>query len=537
MHQRFLGPLLIALIAVATVALTLAPEGSGPGVTCDEQYHADRGKQLVTALRQQGLAFFLPANIDRNFYWRPGNPPVQAPLGYWLLGGIHYLFDPAPDNPNVLSITAARFAPALAFALLILMVGCWTTRHEGQLAGMVASAAVFLMPRLFAHAHLAALDMLTTLFFVAAVLAVAEAARDGRTWCFALAGAVWGAAILVRLHGLLAAPPIVLWLLWRFRKKSVLPVLAWVTTGAITVFAGWPWLWLAPLTHFRQFLSSGTGRDSIHVFYAGQVWADRDVPWHYPWIMFAVTIPLGLLVLGIAGLWAKSREKSPSNNPLAPDFSGSLLLGTMFFVLFVFSWPGTPVYDGERLFLMVFPLWAIWVGIGAKWFLEKSLATRLPSRLRYGILFAFLAIQATGLIVYHPCHLSYYNYLVGGLPGAERLGFEITYWGDTVREPMLAEAMQLSGETSLALAPSLAPFQIEGIRISSPAIHDKTIPLPILGWDPNDQAGYKGFRYAVIYHRRADLAAAEWLLKNGRVVSQYENQGVWLAKLVKLDGF
>ena len=62
----------------------------GPGVTCDEPYHVYQGKQLVTALRQQGLAFFLPANIDRNFDWHAGGPPVQAPLGYWILGWTHY---------------------------------------------------------------------------------------------------------------------------------------------------------------------------------------------------------------------------------------------------------------------------------------------------------------------------------------------------------------------------------------------------------------------------------------------------------------
>ena len=40
------------------------------------------------------------------------------------------------------SFTAARFAPAMAFVLLVLMVGAWTVRREGRLAGTVAAAAV-----------------------------------------------------------------------------------------------------------------------------------------------------------------------------------------------------------------------------------------------------------------------------------------------------------------------------------------------------------------------------------------------------------
>ena len=289
---------------MATLA-TIAPDGSGPGVTCDELYHVDQGKRLVAALRQQGFAFFLPANIDRNFSWRPGGPPVQAPLGYWILGWTHYLFDPAPDDPAVISLTAARFAPAMAFAVLILIVGVWTARREGQLAGTVAAAAVALTPRLFAHAHLAALDMLTTLFFVAAVLAVAEAARGGRWWQFALAGVVWGAAMLVRLHGLLVAPPVVLWLVWRLRRRVGPPLLAWLAGGGLTLLLGWPWLWLAPLARLQQYVVSGSVRHALHVFYAGQVWADRNVPWHYPWAMFAVTLPLGFLALGLIGIVAK----------------------------------------------------------------------------------------------------------------------------------------------------------------------------------------------------------------------------------------
>ena len=173
------------------------------------------------------------------------------------------------------------------------------------MAGTVAAAAVALMPRLLAHAHLAALDMLTTLFFVAAVLAVAEAARGGRWWQFALAGVVWGAAMLVRLHGLLVAPPVILWLVWRLRRRVGLPLLAWLAAGGLTLFLGWPWLWLAPLARLQQYVASGSVRHTLHVFYAGQVWADRDVPWHYPWAMFAVTVPLGFLVLGLIGIGAK----------------------------------------------------------------------------------------------------------------------------------------------------------------------------------------------------------------------------------------
>jgi hypothetical protein len=625
MSRAFLGPMIVALAATVAVLVTIAPDGFGPGATCDELYHVYQGKELVTAFRQQGLEFFTPANINKNFHWERGGAPVQAPLGHWILGWAHYVFDPMPDNPASVSLTSARFAPAIAFGLLIFMVGGWTARREGVLAGTMAAVAVALMPRLFGHAHLAALDMLTTLFFVAAVLAAIEASRGGRSWQFALAGVVWGAAILVRLHGLLLAPPVLCWLIsrtpawessfrasWALQKwvKALLRGPAvWVAAGVITFVAGWPWLWLAPLERFQLFLASGSARMALHTFYLGQVWADRDVPWHYPWVVSAATVPVGLLVLGLIGLWGRfanglwSRLRGNGERPAqaqadtraasgeqVPKDEGILLICVAAFVLTVFSWPGVPVYDGERLFLMVFPLWAVWAGIGARclvearssggkskipWNLENSegrnshhatigsrrvkfeqqlqeyhrkalashVAHRAPAdagpvwgqRWHFGTvaILVFVALQATGLIVYYPCHLSYYNLLVGGVAGAERLGFEATYWGDTVREPMLAEAVRLTDGKPIVFSPNLAPFQVSGVEISSPALHAARVAL--VGWDPSDAKSLKGCRYAIVYHRRADLVDVEWILKHGRVVEDYSNQGVWLAKLIELD--
>ena len=544
MSPKILGPLLIALAALAAVLATIAPDGNGPGVTCDESYHVFQGKRLVTALRQQGPAFFLPENIERNFDWPLDGSPVQAPLGYWILGWTNYLFDPAPDDPLVFSIPAARFAPAVAFALLILMVGTWTSRREGVLAGTVAAAAVALTPRLFGHAHFAALDMPTTLFFVAAVLAVAEASRSGKTWHFALAGVVWGAAMLVRLHGLLLAPPVIVWLIWRLRRRSVWPLSAWFAAGTATLFVGWPWLWLDPVGRFVQYLASGPDRMSLQVFYWGQIWADRDVPWHYPWVMFAVTVPLGLLLLGMLGLWSEcvagriacrgTHDTQRASLPVArEDFHRNgdcgLIAGTMFFLLLLFSWTGVPVYDGVRLFLMVFPLWAIWVGIGARWLTDRLISAWKTPRVIFAAIGAFVAIQGIGLVIYHPCHLSYYNLLTGGLAGANKLGFEATYWGDSVREPLLAEGVRLSDGSPILFAPNLAPFQAPAVEMYSPSLNKAGVEL--VGENQFEPELADRCRYAVIYNRRANPAS---VVGRGKVVAEYREQGVWLARLIEL---
>jgi len=548
--SRFLrrGPLLISLGAAMAVIVTLGPSGSGPGVTCDEPYHVAQGKRLVAALGEQGLGFFLPENIRRNFPWHDGGPPVQGPLGHWILGTVHRAFDPAPDEPGAISVAGARFAPAICFGFTVLLVGLWTEGIAGLLAGTVAAAAVALSPRLFAHAHLASLDTITTLFFVAALAAVAKAARGtggAKTWQFAAAGAVWGLAVLVRLHGLLLVPPVAAWLVWRFRKRAWLPLLLWFSAGAAVVFVLWPWLWLAPWEHSWKYVASGTDRQPLHLFYLGQVWADRDVPWHYPSVMFLLTVPLGLLLLGALGLWAKRprgrdnrsdkgrHARTRADSGAANGGELALAAGTLLWVLLVFSWPGVPVYDGVRLFLVVFPLWAIAVGVGARWLVElPTLAARRSRTARLVGLSVLVVGQGLGTLVYHPCQLSYYNLLAGGLWGASHLGFEVSYWGDAVGEPMLAEAAARSGGGPILFAPSLAGYQVAGVNLSSPAlVKDR---LELVGFDRRRPERAQACRVAVVYHRRADPEPVAWVLREGQVVSEYSIQGVWLSRVVAL---
>ncbi len=79
------------------------------------------------------------------------------------------------------------------------------------------------------------------------------------------------------------------------------------------------------------------------VQYFGRVIADRDLPWHYPWFYFAVTVPIGLQALGALGIVRGWINRRLDPFPL-------LLAATIVLFLGLFS-TRVPVYDGERLFL------------------------------------------------------------------------------------------------------------------------------------------------------------------------------------------
>src|SRR5205823_1826701 len=217
-----------------------------------------------------------------------------------------------------------------------------------------------------------------------------ERPTAAREFCIAaLGGVLFGLALLTKVQALLLPIPVAVWALLRMRLRALPLLIVWGLAGLVVFFAFWPYLWSAPFDHLQAYLGRTTHRDKLYVWYFGEVFADRDVPWHYPWVMFLATVPIGLLLLGVWGLRrTDSKVRFASRE--------CLLAGTIVVPLCIFSIPGVPVYDGERLFSFVFPLWAVLIGRGA----EKArlwLAARCSPRIVTCSLAAFFAGQGYGL--------------------------------------------------------------------------------------------------------------------------------------------
>jgi hypothetical protein len=245
------------------------------------------------------------------------------------------------------------------------------------------------------------------------------------------------------------------------------------------------------------------------VTYFGKVYADVDVPWHFPWVYFACTVPIGLQALGIAGAvaWWRSRPREP--------LVGLLLAGIVLWLV-VFS-TRVPVYDGERLFLPAFALWSIVVGLGFAAVWRKAVGRR-PLR---GICVLFLVAQSWGVTQMAPFWLSYYNAMVGGLPGAEKLGLELTYWTDAI-DPVLLERLTktAAANDSAALVPTLAPGQ--GLVATTTGMRKRGLTL-------NDQEAAATARWVVVHRRTAYWNPATWSLTQSQPIALRKRQGVWLA--------
>lgn len=475
-------PAAIAGVALVAICLTLDPAGDhpggfdGPGLTLDEPFNVGQGVAMVDRLLSGDWAGFRAADAQL---------PDHPPLGRLWIGLCHELaliVWPPVSLAAPYSVACARTAPALASAATVLMVGWCAGRWWGRLAGAIASLSLLLMPRMFGHAHLAALETCINLAYAAVVcwladhwLLPAEPARAAQrdtsgalrpvpTTAATLVGGVFlGLALLTKVQAILLPIPVCLWAFFIWRRRAIGPLILFGITGFVVFFVGWPWLWSAPIDHLRAYLGRTTDRAVVQVWYFGRAVTDRDVPWHYPWVLFLTTVPIGSHVLGVVGLFGRSEPTRCTPRKL-------LIVACAAFPLMLFSLPGVPVYDGERLFSVVFPLWALLIGAGAE-VVRAWVARHVSARWVSPAIGLLIAAQGYSLYALAPCWLSYYNVAVGGLSGAARLGLSVTYWGDSLTRTFLNEAAARVGPNGhIAAQPVLYSLQWNEVLLQSPAL-------------------------------------------------------------------
>ena len=524
-QQRFwlswVPSLLIAVLGFCAVLVQIDPAETfpawpaGPGLTLDEGFNVEEGVRLA-----HGLKVWMAGAVTwREVFGGKKELGPNAPLGYHLadhppggrmwLGVWHQTLSAARPQPNgapAIVVAYARIGSAAAFAALIFLIGTISTRWYGGGAGIISAASLIFMPRVFGHAHLAALETVMNLTYAAAILAVAGCWRreenssinPAPNWKHAaLAGVVWGLALLTKIQAVLIAPPVALWVVWHWRSRAVVPLVIWSTVGLAVFFVGWPWLWFDPWGHVVEYFRRSTHRSTLYVWYLGERFADVHTPWHYPFVLFLTVVPVGLLLWGVCGVGGRDDQKKLHLR----DGKFQLILAAAVFPLIVFAIPGVAVYDGARLFLASFPLWSIAVGRGVagtwRWFQNRA-GVKIATAAFAGI---FL-LQSYGFWAMSPCSLSYYNLLLGGLPGAERLGMEMDYWGESLTRELWDEVLETVPKDSVVhVTPVLHPLQLVFLESQHPELRQRGIRL-----QPCIPERTREAKYLLVFRREADLA-------------------------------
>ena len=244
-----------------------------------------------------------------------------------------------------------------------------------------------------------------------------------------LAGVVWGMAISTRATNITAGGIVGLYILLKYRERSILPLAVYTTSALVACYATWPYLWYFGLQGFLD----GMTVFADYPWIGGRVWlrgivAIEDLPATYIPHTMAIqfTEPLvGLSLLGIflSIVWAVQRK--------FPRLDLFILLSWFFLPLVYIALAHPTLYNNFRQFFFITPPLFVFSAVVIDW-----VRTRIKSSLV--LLLLMLAVIAPGaleIVRLHPYQYVYYNQFVGGTSGAAGL-YELDYWTISYREIM-----------------------------------------------------------------------------------------------------
>lgn len=314
-----------------------------------------------------------------------------------------------------------------------------TARQWSTVAATGAVVAWLLLPRMFAHLHFASFDGPLTSCWILAWATFAPARRSA-DWAV-LWGLALGATLSCKATGWIAPVPFVIWALAYRDRPAFRALLIGLPVATATFYLLNPPLWHHPIDGFRAFLDLNLHRadrpwhNVATQFFGRMCDLDHPLPWYNTIVWTAITVPLGILALTAAGVTSTVRC-------LRSEPAGSLVLGHWLILLVVRALPMAPPHDGVRLLLPSFAFLAVLAGIGCgflwRWTSRQRSAGHIAPRWLAATGIGLLYLTSAGsLLWYAPQWLSYYNPLIGGLPGATARGMEPTYYWDALDRPTL----------------------------------------------------------------------------------------------------
>jgi 4-amino-4-deoxy-L-arabinose transferase-like glycosyltransferase len=506
----------------ATTALAVLVNQRGVGIARDEVVYVQAGAHyadwwigLVTL--RHGIS---EASIARGF-GGPGptdNNREHPPLMKTLFGLSGRLLGAL----GVDEMTAFRAPAAIVHGAAVLLVYGMALELWGLAPAIASALLLLLLPRALFHAGLACFDAPSMALWFATVRAY-WCAMDGERprWPWQV-GVAWGLALATKHTALVL--PFALGAHYlivgaaagraRIREQPALADLAgaarvlaiartaighrWrviaslAVLGPLTLYALWPWLWLDPVHHVRDWLAFHLGHVHYNFEYLGRNWNAPPFPWHVALVTTLFTVPASTLAAAAvgAGVWIAERGR-----PRAPALLLALSAAAAFGPFLLRT---TPIFGAEKHWMPALPTICIAAGVGAVW--AARTAARAIAELARAERVAIAAVAGAVVLaaaveteVAAPYALTWYSALAGGAPGGADLGMNRQFWGVAMRGalPRLAAEAKPSGPTYVYThdaSPAWALYQ-----------RARLVPRTLVdaGWE---QAGIERSDLAVVIH-------------------------------------
>jgi hypothetical protein len=393
---------------------------------------------------------FLDYDLDNvPVHKAPGHPDFFAnseharsyPHHIWPVGPAltsfskHLLFtttrwlDPIDAHHMILVVLVAGLLAAL-FRFAHRNLGLWPA--------IFTVAALACYPRFWAHLHNNVKDVPSAVFFSLVLMTFHRGLGEARPVSLWLSALFWGVALATKANAFFLPFILVPWTLWmllhrRHGQQAVLTraeclaFLAYPLVGFLLMLVLWPFL----LLDFPQRLQA-------YVQYLLERGASGAGHWQSePFLNGLYTMPpvvLFFLIVGCVSLTVKAirdRQRRP--------FLVLVLLWLTIPVLRV-CMPQSVDFDVIRHWLEFVPAAALIAGDGFAtllgWILRRLETTGERRGLRLALCLACLSPTLWWNYRAHPNELVYYNFLIGGLGGAQaqQLPQATDYWGSSYRQ-------------------------------------------------------------------------------------------------------
>lgn len=215
-------------------------------------------------------------------------------------------------------------------------------------------------------------------------------------------------------------------------EKEIKLIFVFIITTAFSIFIFWPALWQSPGIFIESIMYFLNHPWIGEVFYLGQYYQARDLPWHYAIIQLIIATPTVTLICLILGIYLTIKRLLITNKKI---FENLLITFWFFIPILMEIKPGTTIFDGIRQFILILPALSILAAIGFKKItelLENKYPQGKPKKI---ITLIILVIFAINLIEIHPYEGSYVNEFTRILiPSHIENWFELEYWGSTYED-------------------------------------------------------------------------------------------------------
>lgn len=474
-------------IAAGYVAWLLATARS-LGFSRDEGFYftaaSDYERWFKTFLAQPMRAMEKGA-IDASWGSNHEHPSLMKSLFAWSHMLFHEkwkIFDDAS--------TAWRFPAMLTMGLALYVTYLFAARAYSRRAGIVAAAALALMPRVFYHAHLACFDVPIMAMWIACVFTYWTAEKKRHLGWAIAAGVVYGLTLETK-HNAWMLPAVFVPHALLVHGRTIanqasrlarIPVpaslVAMATIGPLVFVLLWPWIW--PMTwssatgsflvdtdrtldRIQEYVKFHVHHEYYNIEFLGVTYFGPPSPKAYMPVMIAATVPTTTLVLFAVGAidrarplvvraagwmrhssaWLEQRMRWPKTVPARDPFETDALLFLALAVpLAVFLLPSTPIFGGTKHWITAYPALAIFAGRGFD-LVATKLDEVLAARTKLDATKRLAAVAIAGAVAFsgaaavtshsHPFGLSSYVPFAGGTAGGADKGLNRQFWGFTTQ--------------------------------------------------------------------------------------------------------